>query len=93
MSVHVVRRQRRQKKFTKNHATDFFDIKQLGAKNRPESEKTSNRSFKNRPLVVFRFFENRLVSVSVSVSRRALLVSFNYFKGDDLLVVQFEGNL
>jgi hypothetical protein len=39
---------------------------------RQELGKPKTDLFENRPLVGFRFIENRSVSVSVSVSRRAL---------------------
>jgi hypothetical protein len=47
-------------------------------KTRRQSGKPKTDLFENRPSVGFRFIENRLVSVSVSVSHRALSRTSNY---------------
>jgi hypothetical protein len=48
-------------------------MKKKPKKPRRESGKSKTDLFENRPSVGFRFIENRSVSVSVPVSRRALV--------------------
>jgi hypothetical protein len=49
--------------------------KEQNNQNRRESGKPKTDLFENRPSVGFLFIENRSVSVSVSVSRRALIAA------------------
>jgi hypothetical protein len=70
--ISVLKHLSEQKNFPKKHANKNRKNVSLEGKTDQNRENQKNDLLENRPSVGFRFIENRSVSVSVSVSRKAL---------------------